>query len=97
MIRIVRMHFKQEHTEDFKQLFESRKMLIRNFEGCSHLELWQDEVDSSIFYTYSIWNHASDLESYRNSALFQDTWRTVKRWFHDSPKAFSANQLIQLP
>jgi hypothetical protein len=91
------MHFKQEHIEDFKQLFESRKELIRNFEGCTYLELWQDEADSSIFYTYSIWKQPSDLESYRMSDLFQDTWSCIKKWFHDSPKAFSANKLIQLP
>jgi quinol monooxygenase YgiN len=97
MIRVVRMHFKQEHIEDFKQLFESRKELIRNFEGCTYLELWQDEADASIFYTYSIWKQSSDLECYRMSDLFQDTWSCVKKWFHDSPKAFSANKLIQLP
>ena len=47
MIRIVRLHFKNENIEEFKNLFEERKEKIRNFPGCSYLELWQDEEDKA--------------------------------------------------
>lgn len=97
MIRIVKMTFKEEHVEDFQKLFEERKERIRHFEGCSYLELWNDKQDRTIFYTYSIWEDASNLEQYRISDLFQDTWSTVKKWFHKKPEAFSADQLIALP
>ncbi|QLH45008.1 MAG: hypothetical protein HWD58_05010 [Bacteroidota bacterium] len=40
--------------------------------------MWQDADEPTIFYTYSWWNHADDLENYRISTLFQDTWGRVK-------------------
>jgi heme-degrading monooxygenase HmoA len=44
IIRIVKMVFKEEEIDSFKLLFDERKSLIRNFEGCTHLELWQDKT-----------------------------------------------------
>lgn len=92
MIRVVRLSFKPEHIDDFLNLFEERKERIRNFEGCTYLELWQDHSNQGVFYTYSHWNHEDHLESYRVSALFKDTWSIVKQWFNQKPEAFSANK-----
>ena len=39
----------------FKTFFEERKEKIRDFEGCTHLELWQDMLHKNIFFTYSHW------------------------------------------
>jgi len=97
MIRIVRMSFKAEHVNDFVDLFNERKELIRHVEGCTYLELWQDEHQPNVYFTYSIWIEPNDLEQYRISPLFKDTWTTVKQWFNEAPQAFSANKLIQLP
>lgn len=94
MIRIVRLTFKQQHIEDFMQLFTERKQMIRDFEGCTHLELWQDKNDARIFYTYSLWEHHDHLDNYRISDLFRDTWSTVKTWFDAEPFAFSADKLV---
>jgi autoinducer 2-degrading protein len=97
MIRVVTLSFKKENIVDFMALFEERKTLIRNFPGCNLLELWQDKDHPHIFYTYSHWQHPDDLENYRLSSLFQDTWTQVKHWFSDAPKAFSSYTMIQLP
>ncbi len=94
MIRIVKLSFKEEYIENFLFLFEERKQRIRNFEGCNYLELWQDKSEKGVFYTYSIWQDASDLENYRISDLFQDTWTHVKQWFNHPPKAFSADKIM---
>jgi quinol monooxygenase YgiN len=93
MIRLVKLSFQQQYIDTFKQLFEARKEQIRNFNGCSHLELWQDCKNPSLFITYSIWDSPLHLEDYRTSPLFEDTWSTVKPWFHHKPEAFSANKL----
>lgn len=93
MIRIVRLTFRQEHVDDFRQLFAERKQLIRDFEGCTWLELWQDKDDTRVFYTYSLWDDHSNLDTYRVSDLFRETWSTVKTWFDAEPLAFSANKL----
>ena len=97
MIRIVRMSFKPEYSENFEALFNERKELIRQVDGCTYLELWQDEHQPNVYFTYSVWSHPNDLEQYRISPLFIDTWTTVKQWFNESPQAFSANKRIQLP
>jgi hypothetical protein len=97
MIRVVRLHFKDEKIEDFKNLFEERKEKIRHFPGCSYLELWQDEHDKAVFYTYSHWGNPSHLEDYRISELFEETWAIVKPWFAQKPMAFSTNSIVKLP
>jgi len=66
--RIVRMTFKEDQIENFiEHVFNPSKHLIRNFEGCKHLELHQDKNKSNILYTYSIWDSEASLELYRNS------------------------------
>ena len=70
IIRIVKMVFREEEIPSFRQLFEERKSLIRNFEGCTHLELWQDKSRPNIFFTYSWWDSEEHLEHYRIPMIF---------------------------
>lgn len=96
MIRVVKLTFKEEHIDDFKTLFNSRKEQIKNSDGCSLLQLWQDHEHPAIFYTYSLWSGPQHLEAYRLSELFRETWTTVKEWFALEPLAFSANKLTEV-
>jgi heme-degrading monooxygenase HmoA len=96
MIRIVKMHFKIAHTEDFIQLFEERKEKIRNFPGCQSVTMLQQIDLPQVFFTYSYWENESDLENYRQSELFADTWATVKQWFDQKAQAWSVNALYEL-
>jgi heme-degrading monooxygenase HmoA len=93
IIRIVKMHFREEEVAAFQQLFEERKSLIRNFEGCTHLELWQDKDHPAIFFTYSWWDNEEHLNSYRHSHFFDDTWSLTKQKFAAKPEAWTLNQL----
>ena len=83
------MEFRSEHVDDFLAHFDTIKSLIRNFPGVQHLELHRDATQSNVFYTYSKWNGEIDLEAYRDSKLFNDTWAQVKSWFKSDPQAFS--------
>ncbi len=83
------MVFRQEEVSRFNVLFEERKALIRNFEGCTHLELWRQEGDAPVFFTYSHWIDHAALQNYRNSELFQDTWRRTKALFAEQAQAWS--------
>jgi len=65
----------------FKEMFKDRKDRIRNFPGCSHLKLLQGIDSENIFFTYSHWNSADDLENYRNSSFFKETWSITKGFF----------------
>lgn len=90
------MSFEPSKVEDFLSYFETKKQLIRNFEGCEFLELYQDKTNTNIFFTYSYWRAASDLESYRNSALFKEVWEVTKQSFNDKPEAWSVDKLVSL-
>ncbi|MEM6297211.1 MAG: putative quinol monooxygenase [Bacteroidota bacterium] len=87
--RIVRMQFRENGVETFLKNFAEASPKIRAFEGCLHLELWQDPDDSTIFMTYSHWENADALEVYRHSELFRATWAKTKPLFAAKPIAFS--------
>ncbi len=89
IVRIVQMNFREDAIHDFQKLFEERKHLIKAFEGCNHLELWQDAHDKNIFFTYSIWDSEEYLNHYRFSDFFKDTWSRTKALFADKPRAWS--------
>jgi quinol monooxygenase YgiN len=89
IIRVVQMTFREDCVEAFRQLFEERKRLIRHFEGCRHLELWQDAHQPNIFFTYSHWDSEAHLNHYRFSPLFKETWRLTKALFAAPAQAWS--------
>jgi len=92
IIRIVKMVFRPDEIEAFRELFESKKQLIRGFEGCCHLELWQDANDPSVFFTYSHWESEAALDKYRFSALFKEVWSQTKALFATKAAAWSVNR-----
>ncbi len=89
IIRIVQMTFREEAIPAFEGLFAERKARIRSFEGCLHLELWQDTHYPSVFLTYSHWESEAHLNHYRFSGFFKETWGLTKTLFAEGPKAWS--------
>lgn len=97
MIRIVMMTFQKDQVEAFLSVFQSSKDQIRAFPGCERLELLQDRDHPNVLMTYSWWKNAEDLESYRHSDLFKQTWAKTKPLFAEKPRAWSVDQLAVLP
>jgi len=89
IIRIVQMTFREECNSDFQQLFAERRHAIESFDGCRHLELWQDAHNKNIFFTYSHWDTEAQLDHYRFSEFFKDTWSRTKALFAAKPQAWS--------
>lgn len=89
LVRLVRMHFRDEGVPLFLALFEARKSRIRHFDGCAHLELWQDANDATVYYTYSYWDSEAALNHYRFSEFFKDTWGHTKALFAERAQAWS--------
>ena len=85
--RWVRMTFQAQHLGDFLQVFENSKTKIRNMSGCLSLQLIQDPKEPSVICTSSIWESEEDLNDYRHSDLFKDTWSKTKPLFKDKAKA----------
>jgi heme-degrading monooxygenase HmoA len=83
------MTFQKERIEDFLKMFNERKLRIRNFPGCLHLELWQYKKETNAFFTYSIWESEEALNHYRFSEFFKETWSITKTYFSNKPEAWT--------
>ncbi len=96
IIRIVRMHFTEAGVDEFLEIFEANKVAIRNFPGCTHLQLLKDANDVNCYATLSHWTDAQSLENYRKSELFGKVWGRVKTLFSERTQAFSLEKFIEL-
>ncbi|ADY31016.1 MULTISPECIES: putative quinol monooxygenase [Cellulophaga] len=92
IVRIVKLTFKTENIVSFENIFNQSKHLIRNFDGCNFLELYQDKNNPAIFFTYSYWDSENALEAYRHSDLFIGVWAKTKILFADKPEAWTVNK-----
>ena len=89
IIRIVRMHFTEAGVDEFLSIFNTNREAIRNFEGCTHLELLRDLDDELAFTTVSYWTDTESLDRYRKSELFASVWGRVKTLFSERTQAYS--------
>lgn len=90
------MEFKKENIPAFLANFETVKEKIRNFPGCTFLELYKDRNNETIFFTYSRWKQEADLENYRNSQLFKEVWSITKPLFKEKAQAWSVDTVVSL-
>jgi quinol monooxygenase YgiN len=96
IVRVVRMHFRPGETDRFLEIFNENKVAIRNFPGCTHLELLKDAHSQSTFTTLSYWRDSADLEAYRKSTLFSGVWTHVKKLFSGRPEAFTFTRFMEV-
>ena len=96
LTRIVKMSFEADNINEFLSNFEANKTKIRHFKGCCFLELYRDQNNTNIFFTYSYWNSEDDLNNYRNSDLFKGVWAKTKPLFNAKPEAWSVDKLVSL-
>jgi quinol monooxygenase YgiN len=93
MIRIVKMHFREEKIGAFLDLFAEVYPAISSFPGCDGVKLLRDRNVDSIFFTYSTWKDADALEEYRQSELFGNTWKQTKALFAHKAEAWSVDEV----
>jgi quinol monooxygenase YgiN len=87
--RVVKMTFKPENVQGFKEIFYESQKLIRAFEGCNRLDLMMDLNNECVFFTFSFWDTEENLNAYRQSYLFKNTWSKVKPLFSEKAEAWS--------
>jgi len=97
IIRLVKMTFNQEDVEPFLAELDKRKERIRNFDGCSFLEIFRDRKDPRIVFSHSYWESEDALNNYRYSDFFQETWTFTKAKFAAKPEAWTVDCLHRLP
>ncbi len=95
IIRVVKLEIKDEHIAQFLSIFSDVKSMIVDFEGCSHVELWQDVNDPGRVFTYSHWESTEHLDKYRYSDLFRTTWAQTKQLFRAKAIAWSVTKKEQ--
>ncbi|MDF1697310.1 MAG: antibiotic biosynthesis monooxygenase [Saprospiraceae bacterium] len=87
--RIVKLTFKPEHIDEFKEIWSQSKELIAGFEGCYFVEMLETLHEENICFTYSVWENEAALNNYRHSELFNKTWARTKILFDGKPEAWS--------
>lgn len=94
MIRIVKMTFQPDRTDDFMGIFNEIKSTIASFDGCDNVELLRDKATPNIFFTYSTWRDEEALDAYRNSDFFKETWTRTKQLFAERADAWSVDEVV---
>ncbi len=88
--RFVKLTFRPEEVTTFlTTVFEPSKAQIRGFPGCQHMELLRSTDQSNVLFTFSLWDDAAALETYRQSDLFRNTWAKSKALFAEKAEAWS--------
>lgn len=90
------MHFTDAGVDEFLEIFNRNKSAIRNFPGCSHLQLLKDAEDPNTYTTLSHWDNQQSLDNYRKSELFGSVWGRVKTLFAERTQAFSLERFIEV-
>ncbi len=93
LIRIVKLTLQNDVIPDFIASFEEKKKIILQFEGCHHLELWQEQKNPNVVFTHSHWENEDCLNAYRASDFFKATWASLKPTFTDKPAAWSVDKV----
>ena len=91
--RIVKMTFREDAVDEFREIFQDVRLNIADFDGCQLLELLKDLEDKTIFFTYSLWESEEHLKAYLNSLLFRETWESTKALFAEEAEVWSLRNL----
>lgn len=97
IIRFVKMTFQEVYVDEFLRLVGERKERIRNFKGCSYLQIVQDAHQPNIIFSHSHWDSEEDLNNYRKSDFFKETWTVTKPKFAAKAEAWTVKNIYELP
>lgn len=97
IIRFVKMTFQEEYVEGFLEAVNQRKEGIRNFKGCTYLQVLQDVNNPNIIFSHSYWDSEADLNNYRHSDFFGAIWRETKPKFAAKAEAWTVQNVYELP
>ena len=93
IVRLVKMTVRDAQVKEFKEFVMLVRAKILNFAGCQYLDILQDIHHNNIFFSYSHWDSEEDLENYRQSAFFKETWAKASLLFKEKPRAWSTEKL----
>nr|WP_321509728.1 putative quinol monooxygenase [uncultured Celeribacter sp.] len=75
-------------VDDVVALLDLHRRLSRAEPGCLQFDLWQDELDPSLFHVHEVFRSESDFEAHQTRTRRSDWWRithAMTRNFTRSP------------
>ena len=80
-----------KNLEEIKQLLTHQASVSRQETGCERFEVYQSEVESSLFFLIEQWATAEDLEAHRSTDNFINVYKAevlpkVERQAHPSSR-----------
>ena len=91
--RVVKMTFRPGTEPDFHAVFTASAPVIRSFEGCIEMNVFNDVAAPNVYFTISKWENEEALNNYRNSDFFKDVWAQTKALFANKAEAWSLSQV----
>jgi quinol monooxygenase YgiN len=96
IVRVVELKFEKENLPLAQKMLEEIAPKVKGMEGCSYLEISSGIKDKGMIFTYSHWSSADALNAYRDSEIFRNFWRDLKKLFADPARAWSLDPLVEL-
>ena len=94
LVRYVELHILADKLDEARRLLKFQAPLVRNFDGCVHLEINEAMDEIGVFSTYSYWIDAEALDRYRQSEVFRKFWNRMKPMFQAKAQARSFMHLV---
>jgi heme-degrading monooxygenase HmoA len=91
--RIVKLSFKESVHDLFPGIFENAKPVILKEFGCNKVRLWKDKGETGVYFTISEWDSEDELNKYRKSDFFKNTWSKTKIMFEQKAEAWTVSPL----
>lgn len=95
--RIVMMELLPDQEAAFLNIFNGVKKEIRSQPGCEGLEVLTSRSGGHLsVWTISLWENESNLDQYRDSDLFRQTWSAVKPLFAAKAKVWTLHSIEEV-
>jgi quinol monooxygenase YgiN len=97
IVRVVKLQFDERTHEEAQRHLLGIVPTVRQWPGCTHLEVLFDENRIGRILTYSHWESVEALNEYRNSMVFRKFWAGVKPHLAKPTEAYTMRRTVHLP
>jgi heme-degrading monooxygenase HmoA len=87
------MYFLPNKQMEFLKIFNEVKSTIFSMHGCISVDVVVEDNDPNMAKTVSYWESEADLNVYRNTPFFKETWQSCKVLFCN--KAIATSSIIE--
>ena len=89
------MHFRPDEVDTFLKIYRESRPFIVEMRGCQGVSLHRQAGKPEVMFTISRWDSEEDLNHYRNSDFFKQTWMKTKALFENRADAWSLEEITQ--